>query len=161
MTGPIILGRIQAKAMGYVKFPKIHHPHTFTTCSTTLKRICTDKTHMPETANDTPPTNSTSQVCGHKSESTKATQVKQSKQTEEPRVSKIKWNTDSIELNGKVHRLPITKDYIVREYNDIFKGIGTLPGGPYHIRLKEQYRPVQHPKVIPSSHAISIQNRIK
>ena len=92
---------------------------------------------MPETVNDTPPTNSTGQVYGHKNESTRATQVKQSKQTEEPRVPKIKWNTDSIELNGKVHRLPITKDYILREYNDVFKGIGTLPGGPYHIRLKE------------------------
>ena len=23
--------------------------------------------------------------------------------------------------------------------------MGTLPGGPYHIRLKEQYKPVQHP----------------
>ena len=53
---------------------------------------------------------------------------------------KLKWNTDSIELNGKVHKLPITK-----EYSDIFKGVGTLPGWPYHIRLKEQYRPVQHP----------------
>ena len=62
--------------------------------------------------------------------------MKQCKQTEEPRVPKIKWNIDSIELNGKVHRLPITKDYILREYNDIFKGIGTLPGGPDHIRLK-------------------------
>ena len=145
MTEPIILGRTQAKAMGYVKFPQIQHPHTFTTCSTTLKRICTDKIHMPETANDFPPTNSTGQVCEHKSESTRTTQVKQPKQSEEPRMPKIKWNTDSIELNGKVHRLPITKDYILREYNDIFKGIVTLPGGPYHIRLKEKYRPVQQP----------------
>ena len=54
---------------------------------------------------------------------------------------KIKWNTDSTELNGKVHILPITKDYILREYNDIFKGIGTLPVGPYYITLKEQQPP--------------------
>ena len=53
MTGPIILGRTQAKAMGYVEFPKIQHPHTFTMQFTTLKRICIDKTHVPETANDT------------------------------------------------------------------------------------------------------------
>ena len=57
----------------------------------------------------------------------------------------IKWNTDSIELNGKVHRLPITKDYILKEYSDVFKSVDTLPGGLYHIRLKEQYRLVQHP----------------
>ena len=117
---------------------------------------------MPETANDTPPTNSTNKVHVHKSESTKATQVKQSKQTEEPVVPKIKWNTDSIELNGKVHKLPITKDYILKEYNDVFKGVGTLPGGPYHIRLKEQYRLVQHPpRFSSSSHAISIQSRVE
>ena len=34
---------------------------------------------------------------------------------------------------------------MLKEYSGIFKGIGTLPGGPYHIRLKEQYKLVQHP----------------
>ena len=80
-----------------------------------------------------------------KTESCKATQVKQSRQTYEPVVPKIKWNTHSIELNGKVHKLPITKDYILKEYSDVFMGVGTLPGGPYHIRLKEDHKPVQHP----------------
>ena len=102
------------------EFPKIKHPHTFTMCSTTLKKIFTEKTPMPETANDTPPTNSTDQVHVCKSGSTKPTQGKQSKQTEEPIVPKIKWATNFIELNGKVHKLPITKDYILREYNDVF-----------------------------------------
>ena len=31
MTGPVILGRTQAKAMGYIQFPKIWQPHTLTT----------------------------------------------------------------------------------------------------------------------------------
>ena len=148
MTGPIILGRAQAKAMGYVKFPKIKCPHTFTMHPTTSKKICTIKTLMPETATSSPPTDSVGtipRVYVHKSESTKATQAKQSKQTTEPVVPQIKWNTDSIELNGKIHNLPITKDYMLKEYSDVFKGIGTLPGGPYHIRLKERYRLVQHP----------------
>ena len=148
MTGPIILGRAQAKAMGYVEFPKIKCAHAFTTHPTTFKKICTIKTLAPETATSPPPTDSvgtTPRVHVHKSESTKATQAKQSKQTTEPVVPQIKWNVDSIELNGKVHKLPITKDYMLREYSDVFKGIGTLPGGPYHIRLKEQYRLVQHP----------------
>ena len=87
----------------------------------------------------------TSRVHVHKNESSKAIQAKQSRQTIEPVVPQIKWNTDSIELNGKIHKLPITKDYMLKEYSDIFKGVGTLPGGPYHIRLKEQYKPVQHP----------------
>ena len=73
----------------------------------------------------------------HKSESTKATQVKQLKQTTEPEVPQIKWNADFTELNGKVNKLSITKDYMLKEYSDIFKGVGILPGGPYHIRLKE------------------------
>ena len=30
MTGPIILGRAQAKGMRYVEFPKIKCPHAFT-----------------------------------------------------------------------------------------------------------------------------------
>ena len=34
---------------------------------------------------------------------------------------------------------------MLREYSDVFKGVGTLPGGPYHIRLREKYRLVQHP----------------
>ena len=62
---------------------------------------------------------------------------KQSKQTEEPVVPKIKWNTDPIKLKGKVHKLPITKDYILKEYSDVSKGVGTWPGGPYHIRTEE------------------------
>ena len=147
-TGLIILGRAQAKAMGYVEFPKIKYPHTFTMHPTTSKKICTIKTSVPETATSFPPTDSvgtTPRVHVHKSESTKVTQAKQSRQTTEPVVPQIKWNTDSIELNGKIHKLPITKDYMLREYSDVFKGVGTLPGGPYHIRLKEQYRPVQHP----------------
>ena len=124
MTEPIILGGAQAKAMGYVEFPKIKCPHTFTTYSTTSKKICTIKTLVPETATNFPPTDSigaTPRVHVHKSESTKATQAKQSRQITEPVVPQIKWNTDSIELNGKIHKLPITKDYMLREYSDILK----------------------------------------
>ena len=129
--------------------------------SIALKRICTNKTPTPETAVGTPPTDSsgtTPKVHVHKSESTKATQAKQSKQTEELVVPKIKWNTDSIELNGKAHKLPITKDYILKEYSGVFKGVGALPGRPYHIRLKEQYRPVQHP---PRSVPVAMQSAYK
>ena len=32
----------------------------------------------------------------------------------------------------------------MKGYKDIFSGIGTLPGGPYHIQLKENYKAVQH-----------------
>ena len=91
-TGLIILGRAQAKAMGYVKFPKIKCPHTFTTHPTTSRRIYTITTLVPETAASFPPTDSvgtTPRVHVHKSESTQATQAKQSRQTTEPVVPQI------------------------------------------------------------------------
>ena len=33
---------------------------------------------------------------------------------------------------------------MIKEYKDVFSGIGTLPEGPYHIQLKENYKAVQH-----------------
>ena len=38
MTGPIILGRTQAKAIVYVQFPQIQQPHAFIMFPTTLKK---------------------------------------------------------------------------------------------------------------------------
>ena len=49
-----------------------------------------------------------------------------------------------ITFGGKTHNLPTTKEYIMKEYADIFQGIGTLPGPPYHIELKDEYTPVRH-----------------
>ena len=98
--------------MGYVEFPKIKHPHTFTMYPTISKKICTIKTLAPETTTSFPPADSmgaTSRVHICKSESTKATQTKQSRQTTEPVMPQIKWNTDSIELNGKYTSYPSPK----------------------------------------------------
>ena len=63
-----------------------------------------------------------------------------------------------MELNGKMHKLPITKDYMLKEYSDVSKGIGTLPRGPYYIRLKKQYKLVQHP---PRSVPVAMQTAYK
>ena len=161
MTGPVILGRTQAKAMGYIQFPQIWQPHTLTVFPNASRKLCTHKTPIPKTvlhsqahiSKKTQP-----QVSLHKTKPVEVTQTKQVKQTTEPVLPHIKWNTDSIELNGKTHKLPITKEYILKEYHDVFKGIGTLPGGPYHIRLKEQYRPVQHP---PRSVPVAMQTTYK
>ena len=43
--------------------------------------------------------------------------------------------------------MPTTKEYILHEYVDVFKGVGTLQGRPYHIKLKDSYKPVQHPPI--------------
>ena len=50
-----------------------------------------------------------------------------------------------VTINGKNYPLPTTKEYILHEYADVFRGVGTLPGGPYHIKLKDSHKPVQHP----------------
>ena len=63
-----------------------------------------------------------------------------------------------MELNSKTHKLPITKYYMQKEYSNVFKGIGTLPGGQYHIRLKEQYKLAQHP---PRSVPVAMQTAYK
>ena len=61
-----------------------------------------------------------------------------------PQKPTSKLRNSSIILNGKEHSLLTTKDYIFKEYADVFNGIGTLPGSPYHIQLKENYEAVQH-----------------
>ena len=60
----------------------------------------------------------------------------------EPKSAQVSWCKSSITINGKTHPLPTTKEYILHEYTDVFKGVGTLPGGPYHIKLKDSYRSV-------------------
>ena len=65
--------------------------------------------------------------------------------THKPKSAQVSWCKSSITINGKTHPLPTTKEYILHEYADVFKGVGTLPGGPYHIKLKDYYKPVQHP----------------
>ena len=52
---------------------------------------------------------------------------------------------DAVILNGKRHCLPITKEYVLSEFKDVFEGIGKLPGAKYHIELKPDGQPVQHP----------------
>ena len=54
--------------------------------------------------------------------------------------------------------MPTTKEYILHEYADVFKGVETQPGGPYHIKFKNSYRPVKHP---PRSVPLGMQSAYK
>ena len=63
-----------------------------------------------------------------------------------------------VTINGKEHSLPTTKEYILKEYADVFTGIGTLPGPAYHIELKEDYNPVRNP---PCSVPVGMQDTYK
>ena len=52
-TGLIILGRMQAKAMGYVQFPQIIEPYAFEMFTATSKKsLYKSDTHTPKTPQD-------------------------------------------------------------------------------------------------------------
>ena len=48
-------------------------------------------------------------------------------------------------IDGQKYKLPVTEEMVKREFADVFSGVGELPGGEYHLRLKQNCRPVQHP----------------
>ena len=75
-----------------------------------------------------------------------------------PKSPQVLWCKSAVTINGKTHPLPTTKGYILHEYADVFRGIGTLPGGPYHIKLKDSYKLVQHP---PRSVPLGMQSAYK
>ena len=55
-----------------------------------------------------------------------------------------------ITIDNITHKLPISKDYVFHAFKDVFDGIGTLPSGDYHLRLKSDGKPVQHaPRQVP------------
>lgn len=62
---------------------------------------------------------------------------------------KLTWSveaeTHSVNTQSKQHPYPLTKDYLLKEYEDVFTGIGCFPGPEYHIKLDPDVTPVQHP----------------
>ena len=68
----------------------------------------------------------------------------------EPKVPDIEWRDHEIVVNDRAHKIPTTKEYLLKEFADVFQGVERLPGPPYHIRLKENYTAVQHsPQSVP------------
>ena len=47
-------------------------------------------------------------------------------------------------MRGKQNPFPLTKNYLSKEYEDVFTGIGCFPGAPYHIETDSEELPVQH-----------------
>ena len=92
---------------------------------------------------DTPKTTLTTNQTAQ--EEHRATTRAKSSTAHEPKSAQVSWCKSSITINGKTHPLPTTKEYILHEYADVFKGVGTLPGSPYQIKLKNSYKTVQHP----------------
>ncbi len=50
-----------------------------------------------------------------------------------------------VDTDGKQHPFPLTKEYLMKEYKDVFTGIGCFPGDPFHIETDPNVLPIQHP----------------
>ena len=136
--GYFILGRDTAVKMNYVNFTEVTPPQR------SLHNLVSTQAVSQESA-----TVSVDKLTKKNAVSDKKSQLVK---------PTVKNNRDSITLNGKTHSLPITKEYLMKEYKDVFSGIGTVPGGPYHIQLKENYKAVQH---VPCQVAVSLKSAHK
>ena len=153
--------------MNYISYPKIHPPHGQSPVSQDSLKS-TDYIHSLKTANHSLQSTKTAQSMDSLKTTPKADQTAQedhrvatkakASTAHEPKSAQVSWCKSSITINGKTHPLPTTKEYILHEYADVFKGVGTLPVGPYHIKLKDFYKPVQHP---PRSVPLGMQSAYK
>ena len=135
-AGVPILGRVQANLMKYISYLEIHAPreheqspvsqdslksadyvHSLKTTNHSLQRLhslwTVSRLHPKPTR---PPRKST----------------ELQPRPNQAQHTNLSLHKSSITINGKTHPLPTTKEYILHEYADVFKGVGTLPGGPYH-----------------------------
>ena len=156
-----------SKAHELCKFPKKTSTHGQSPVSQDSLKS-TDYVHSLRTANHSLQSTKTAQSMDSLKSVPKADQTAQGEHkvatkakastAHKPKSTQVSWCKSSITINGKIHPLPTTKEYILHEYADIFKGVGTLPGGPYHITLKDSYKTVQHP---PRSVPLGIQSVYK
>ena len=139
-TGVPILGRAQAKPMNYISYPKIHPPQEQSPISQDSLKS-TDYIHslkttdhsLQRTAQSIDSLKTAPKSDQNAQEEHRAATKAKASTAHEPRSAQVSWCKSSITINGKTHPLPTTKEYILHEYADVFKGVGTLPGGPYHI----------------------------
>ena len=128
--------------MNYISYPEIHAPLGQGQSPFSVDSLkSTDYVHHLETtvyslqrlqSTDSLKTMPTTVQEEHRA----ATRAKSST-AHEPKSAEVSWCKSSVTINGKIHPLPTTKEYILHEYADILKGVGTLPGGPYHVKLKD------------------------
>ena len=164
--GVPILGRAQAKLMNYISYLEIYVPQEQSSVTQDSLKS-TDYVHSLKTTNHSPQSTKTAQSTDSLETTPKMDQIAQEEHRavtkaktstmREPKSPQV-WCKSSITINGKTHPLPTTKEYILHEYANVFKGVGTLPGGPYHIKLRDSYKPVQHP---PRSVPLGMQSAYK
>ena len=174
------MGRALAKTMGYIDYPDIKPP-------TKIKQNTQTKIKALQAETNTIDTESASKPQQNQSKQTSAKSVPKSSNDREtlqliqetinaislsmnlneniatkPQKVHVSLHSDhnsaTVTVNGKEYSLPTTKEYILKEYSDVFTGIGTLPGPAYHIKLKEDYNPVRNP---PCSVPLGMQDTYK
>ena len=149
-TGIPILGRTQVKLMNYISYPEIHAPQqqqssvSRDSIKSTVPKF--DQSKFSQTVQTTQSMDSLQTETKFEQkfdrlnltdwskvnqtaqeEHRRATEAK-SDAAHEPKSPQVSWCKNSITIDGKTHPLPTTKEYILHEYADVFKGIGTLPG---------------------------------
>ena len=151
--------------MNYISYPEIHAPPQQQSSVSQDSIKSTDHVHSLVTMQHSQQTNPKFNWKFDQSKCDQTAQEEHRVVTEtksgaahEPKSSQVSWCKNSRTIDGKNHPLPTTKEYILHEYADVFKGIQTLPGGPYHIKLKGSYKPVQHP---PRSVPLGMQSAYK
>ena len=165
-TGVPILSKTQAKLMNYISFPEIQAPLGQGQSLVSMDSLkSTDYVHSLETTNNSLQSTKTAQstdslkttpttVQTAQEEHRAATRVKSST-AHGPKSAQVSWCKSSITINGKTHPLPTTKEY---EYADVFKGVGTLPSGQYHTKIKDLQTSPAPTQVSP---AVCLQSRIR
>ena len=130
--------------MNYISYPEKHEPQGQEQSPVSKDSLKpTDYVHSLKTINHSLQSIKTAQCMDSLKTAPKTDQAAQgehraatkakSSTAHEPKSVQVSWCKSSITINGKTHPLPTTKEYILHEYADVFKGVGTLPGGPYHI----------------------------
>ena len=180
-----LMGRVLARTMGYVDYPDIQ-PSTKMDqrLSTSIKAVqAKTSTSLPKlTSNLSQPKQSHKKQPSKEPEDPSNNLISQEtlqliQQTINCITSNLSLNMDNsakpqkvhaelcnehgntkVTVNNREHNLPTTKEYILREYADVFAGIGTLPGPAYHIELKDDYTPVRNP---PRSVPVGMQDAYK
>ena len=55
-----------------------------------------------------------------------------------------------LSVHSKPTEAPLTKESVLKNYSDIFQGLGKFPGEPYKLRLKPDSTPAKHrPRKVP------------
>ena len=157
----LLMGRALAKTMGYIDYPDIKPPTKIKQNTQTNIKTARAETSTADTRSASEPQRNQSKQTSAKFMPKSSNVIdRETLQLIQETINAISSSMNSNEniatepqkvhaslhnehgsarvtINGKEHSLPTTKEYILKEYADVFTGIGTLPGPAYHIELKE------------------------